>query len=62
MSPAKLAEKRYADLVTALKNHHQPEPPHVLQHALFVKRDRKQNESVQEYIAELQPEACRRAL
>ena len=53
VAPATLAEKAYDDIITALKRHHQPEPPHFLQRAIFEKRDRKLNESVQDYIAEL---------
>ena len=45
--------KSFADLVTALKDHLKPEPNVIAERFHFFKRDRKQGESVNDYISEL---------
>ena len=45
--------KPFADLVKAMKDHLQPEPNQIAERFHFFKRDRKQGESVGDYIAEL---------
>jgi len=47
------SNKSYEDLVKLLREHLKPKPNVIAQRFRFYKRDRKQGESVSEYVAEL---------
>ena len=53
MQPAKPGEKRYGELVSALKDHYNPTPSETIQRSRFNSRFRKQGESVAAFVAEL---------
>ena len=51
--PDNPGDKTYKELVNALKNHHNPAPSEVVQHLQFYSRDRRPEESVSTFVAEL---------
>nr|XP_033495922.1 uncharacterized protein K02A2.6-like [Epinephelus lanceolatus] len=53
LSPDKLGDKSYSDLVRLLTNHFHPKPSEIMQRWKFNTRNRKPEESVSDYVAEL---------
>ena len=53
LAPAKPTEKTYEELVRELTNHYSPPPSEVMQRFRFNSRERKESESIAEYMAEL---------
>ena len=51
--PAKPSTKSYDELVECMKNHHQPARNSIMERYKFFSRNRKPNESINEYIAKL---------
>ena len=43
-----------ADLITALRNHFEPQPSAIVQRAKFYSRSREREETVAQYLSELQ--------
>ena len=52
MSPQKLGDKSYEELVSVLADHFNPTPPKMVQRFKFHSRFRKPSESVAEYVSE----------
>ena len=53
VSPAKPADKKYEELVTAMNNHHCPVPSEIVQRCKFNSRFRMENESIADFMASL---------
>jgi len=53
ITPAKPADKSFADLVKVLSDHFSPKPSEIIQRAKFYNRTRKPKESVATFLAEL---------
>ena len=53
VSPAKLSEKTFVQLVTTLTNHYSPKPSEIVQRFRFHSRQRESGETVAAYVAEL---------
>ncbi|XP_078029629.1 uncharacterized protein LOC144465141 [Epinephelus lanceolatus] len=53
LSPDKLGDKSYSDLVRLLTNHFHPKPSEIMQRWKFNTRNRKPEGSVSDYVAEL---------
>ena len=61
VAPDKPSSKSFADLSTILKNHYSPKTIVIAERFKFYKRDQKEGETVQQYIAELKKlsESCK---
>ena len=61
VSPGKPTEKRFEELVKLVKDHHQPPPSEIVQCFNFHTHNRKQGESIGEFVAQLRKlsEYCR---
>ena len=53
VSPAKLSDKTFVQLVTTLTNHYSPKPSEIVQRFRFHSRQRESGETVAAYVAEL---------
>lgn len=53
ISPDKPKDKTYQQLVQLLKNHFDPKPSEIVQRFKFDSRNRKPDEAVMDYVAEL---------
>ena len=54
IAPAKPAGKTFEELVEVLSKHYSPQPTEVIQRFRFNSRSRKEEESIADYVAELQ--------
>lgn len=53
LSPLKLKDQSFQELVLLMKNHFDPQPNEIVQRYKFDSRNHKPNETVREYVAEL---------
>ena len=53
MAPGKPTDKSFTDIVSLVKDHHQPRPSTIVQHYNFHTRNQKAGESISEYVAQL---------